>query len=105
MPSHLKAGEKRDPSQASLIHLHVKSQPQAQRAEATHSQVHLPSGGLVTSSPSSSSEGGEERQEEKRQEGRADDKGERKSQEEKEREKLSGLLLEEDFAEERQAGG
>lgn len=74
---------------------------------ATHSKVHLPSGGLVTSSPSPSSEGGEDRQEEERQEGRADDKDVRKVPEEKEREKerLSGLYLETEFGEERRAGG
>lgn len=60
VPSHLRAGEKREPSPASLVKLHVESHPQTQRAgAATQSQVHLPSGGLVTCSPSSSSEGGE----------------------------------------------
>lgn len=104
VPSHLRAGEKREPSPASLVKLHVESHPQTQRAgAATQSKVHLPSGGLVTCSPSSSSEGGEERQEEERQEGRTDDRDERKIPEEKERERerLSGLHLEKESAEER----
>lgn len=85
----MRAGEKRDLTQASLAKRHVKSHPQTQRVRAAHSEVYSPSGGLVTSAPSSSSEGGEERQEEEeeRQEGRAGDKDERKSQDKKERER------------------